>query len=595
MPRNALLTTALALVILLFHASPSRAAPLGIHERTEPLRRIDPTSPDTVPGFELNTPVGLVRTIPSLNRIEIIRKGDTEPTPLATTLHPLLPTAIAATSTHLFIADTGNRRILRWSIEADELDRSSAIVLSTPTLRRPVGLATHHNQLFIADSWSDHILVLNEDGQPQRTIGQHGAQPGFLSGPIGLLVHDDLLFVADSRNSRVQAFDPASGEFRYEWGLHVIRPHEADGRLHYPTKLLLSDDGSTIGVTEPWEDRVQWFRRAMPEEKVPQRLPLGADNFVHFGSGVDAYDRLLAVTDPDTHTVRIFDLQLETPVLIGVLGEFGDLPSQFAHPSAVAFLPPHDDRPLRLAVADRGNARIALYAFDWSPDETLRYRPKLATLLRTFDLLALDQQHPPDAAALLATPDDTITLLDAANHTRIRLNHRLRVINSTSLETHPARPALWTSARRDPAARPFFVDRANRRIVTPSANAAPQIIQLDPVILDPVDALFRDNDMLIVDRGRHTIVRCDLEGHALEYIGQPGLAAGHFHKPAAILRLPDKRILVVDRGNHRIQFFNPDWTLAVIDGPRLYTGPARIGQSAPRSTKPPQTTRPIPD
>ncbi len=590
MPRVLLLLFTLAI-----HAASLSAQnlPYGIHERTEPLLRIDPKAPDTVPGFEVSTPMGMVRTLPALHRIELLRIGETQPELLAADFHPRLPSGIAFTETYLFVADTGNRRVLRWDIEDNSIVPSSITILSTPRLRRPVGLATHNNHLFIADSWSDQILVLDADSQLVRTIAQHGSQPGFLSGPIGLLIHDDLLFVADSRNSRVQAFDPETGDFAYEWGLHVIRPHEGEGRLHYPTKLILSPDATTIGVTEPWEDRVQWFRQATPDETVPKRLPLGADNFVHFGPGVDVFDRLLAVTDPDTHTVRVFDLQLETPVLIGVIGEFGDLPAQFAHPSSVAFLPPQDGRPLRLAVTDQGNARIALYAIDWSSAEPLRFRPTLASLVRTFDLSALDQQHPTDASAILANPDETLTLLDAANSRSITLNHRLRQIDSEPLRLDQSTtPSHWISARRHADDETLFLDRANRCILIVSESGMTKTIPTDPNILEPVDLLHRGDDILVVDRGRHCIVRCDLNGNALEYIGQPGLEAGMFHKPASIRQLPDNRVLVIDRGNHRVQIFNPDWTLTVIDGPRLYTSPAKVGQSAPRSPVPPQSDRP---
>ncbi|MFI4854133.1 MAG: hypothetical protein ACIAQF_04025, partial [Phycisphaerales bacterium JB065] len=80
MPRIALFTIAIALVNLLSYTSLAQDAPFGIHERTEPLHRTDPHAPDTIPGFEVSTPVGLVRTIPSLNRIELLRKNDSEPT-----------------------------------------------------------------------------------------------------------------------------------------------------------------------------------------------------------------------------------------------------------------------------------------------------------------------------------------------------------------------------------------------------------------------------------------------------------------------------------------------------------------------------------
>jgi hypothetical protein len=565
-----------------------------VYQRTEPLVRVDQDALDSLPGFELQTPAGLVRTLPSANRIEWLPNGGDGAVLLGERAGLRRPSGIAATDSHLWIADTANRRILRWDIEGNSIDDSSMDILQTPELRRPVGLAASAGLLFVADAWSDKILVLDETGRMQRSIGQHGSQPGFLSGPLGLLLHNNTLFVADSRNSRVQAFDPESGEFAYEWGLHVIRPHEGEGRLHYPARLIVSEDGTSIGVSEPWEDRVQWFRRASPDEQVPQRLPLGADDFIHYGPGVDNYDRLIAITDPDTHSVRIFDLQLDTPVLIGVVGGFGELPAQFIHPGDVAFLPPHDDRPLRLAVADRGNARIALYSIDWSPDETLRFRPTLASLLRTFSLLAVEPAptHPIDPVAISAVPDDRLLLIDGTNSRAMVLDHRLRISSTSELTGQLAAPPNWTICSGIASAPSMLLDRRNRRLV-PLANASGQPeIRLSASIERPVAALIRSEDMLIVDQALNAIVRCDLEGNPIEYIGQSGLGAGHFFKPASIIELTSGRILVVDRGNHRLKFFDPDWNLAKISGPRLYIQPAQLGERAPRSSRPPEKAGP---
>ena len=212
---NTFIRPLFACVVLLFATEvlPAETAPFGIHVRTEPLQRIDSTSDQFLPGFLVETPAGTIRTLPSANRIEFTPTGSEKPTVLNAEVPTRTPSGIAFDDQHVWVADTGNRRILRWTMERDTINPESAIVLNTPALRRPVGLQATGGELFVSDSWSDQILVLDEAGRVLRTIGQHGYQPGFLSGPVGLLVHDDLLFVADSRNSRVQAFDPSTGTF----------------------------------------------------------------------------------------------------------------------------------------------------------------------------------------------------------------------------------------------------------------------------------------------------------------------------------------------------------------------------------------------
>lgn len=589
-----------AVLTVPFPSASAERGPFGVQVGTEPLERVDPASPDFLPGFQIETDFGTIRSLPSRNAVELSTRSGT--TNIADGLLcdgiPLRrPTGLSMDGSVLCIADTANRRIVRVPLTNNGPDHSAVESWSHPEFRRPIGLASGADELYISDAWSDRVFVLDQDGNLSRGIGQHGSQQGFLSGPTGITLHDCLLSIADSRNSRVQVFDPATGEYESQWGLHVIRPHEAEGHLHYPTGVTLGGNGDTMIVDEPWEDRIQIFRRAGEEETIPQRLPLGADDFIHYGPGIAHHDRLLAITDPDTHTVRIFDLSLDTPVLIGVVGGYGSAAHQFIHPAAVSFLEPTDSLPLRIAVADRGNARIAVYTIDWSHNETLRFRPRLASLARTVDLQKLHSalqdaaaQFPIDPVGICENSDGAVAVLDDANASVALFDARLRLRDSIPLPPPPAgKGSLWTSIRSGEAGELICVDSVGQRVVLLSETAAAaedvphRRVDLGAWCEAPTDAARFGDGLLIVDRVAHRLIEIGPDGQATHTLGRPGLGGGEFHNPESILPLDDGRIVIVDRGNHRLQFFDSDWSLETVAGPRLYIADAVIGDKPARS------------
>lgn len=559
---------------------------------------IDPWCGTELTGFRIETPFGMLQSVPSTHRVEWIN-ADEHPPLLSHKLEvdglPVSrPSGLAWDGQHLWVADTGNRRILKLKLDGPNINAERIASIQHDLFRRPVGLAINPQagELYVSDAWSDRIFVIR-DGVVNREISMHGSQPGFVSGPLGIMYDSGLLYVADSRNSRIQVFRTEDGSHDSEWGLHVIRPHESNGRLHYPTDMRLSEDGSFMVVDEPWEMRQQIFRKANAEEAVAKRLPIGADDFVHYGAGVDSYDRLLAITDPDTHTLRVFDLTLDTPVLIGVIGRYGSAPHEFIHPCSVAFLPPSDDEPLRLVVADRGNARLALYTIDWSSDEQLRYRPELASLHRTVDFELLhtkestDQQRSRiDPVALCAARDGSIAVLDGANGAIVRFNARLRPLDSIPLPVAPdGKPSIWKSIRTLPSGDLVCVNSARRLIaVVPYKHLDDQpklkLIDISDAAVEPTDIFATQNRIWIIDRAGHRILETDRNFIPIAHIGSQGLGAGQFHHPVSISKINEDRFLVVDRGNHRIQIFDKEWVLETVAGPRLYIADAEIGERA---------------
>ncbi len=144
------------------------------------------------------------------------------------------PHALAATDTHLYVADAGNHRVLGWRLPL-ETDRPADLVLGQPdfatarewpygphtagTLRFPYALSVLGDTLAVADTSNNRVLFWSHApatsgvpadcvlGQPDfKSNGENHWKrigPHTLCWPYGLHRHRDRLIVADSGNNRV--------------------------------------------------------------------------------------------------------------------------------------------------------------------------------------------------------------------------------------------------------------------------------------------------------------------------------------------------------------------------------------------------------
>jgi len=74
-------------------------------------------------------------------------------------------------------------------------------------------------------------------------------------------------------------------------------------------------------------------------------------------------------------------------------------------------------------------------------------------------------------------------------------------------------------------------------------------------------AVAPNGDLYVADGyGNARVHRFSARGELLRSWGEPGRGPGQFRIPHGIYVLPDGRVLVADRENHRIQFFDPEGT-----------------------------------
>lgn len=134
------------------------------------------------------------------------------------------PSAIALDpSGDLLIADTGNRRIRKWSRNTGKITTVVGVVgiasvsLAIPTLTQPTGIAVDSsNNIYIADPGQHMVLGQAGAGGSLPTFsagkvntpgfgGDGGlAKDAFLNRPTGVAIYANILYIADTNNHRIR-------------------------------------------------------------------------------------------------------------------------------------------------------------------------------------------------------------------------------------------------------------------------------------------------------------------------------------------------------------------------------------------------------
>jgi DNA-binding beta-propeller fold protein YncE len=104
--------------------------------------------------------------------------------------------ALSKDETKLFIANTGDDRILRLDLETKEIS------IWAESINGPDGVAFHHGRLVVAANQGDQVLILNDSGRVVAKLGdflgiRHDGVPRGLLFPASLVIVDDKIFVAN--------------------------------------------------------------------------------------------------------------------------------------------------------------------------------------------------------------------------------------------------------------------------------------------------------------------------------------------------------------------------------------------------------------
>lgn len=346
------------------------------------------------------------------------------------------PSGIALDGQFLYVADTGNDRIVQWQLKAGRPEFVSHIGSSgmrPGQLRAPVGLDAEDGRVLVADTGNSRLQLFGADGALQmvigsygsgpgqmirpldacfhnsgfaasdsgnhrlqifdgagsylRSVGEWGPFPGFFSGPAGLASFQGLLYAVDSENHRVQAFGPDYKQ-AYEWGVHAIRPGEGGGLLHYPKGLAIHPDGSRAVLVEPRSDRAQFYGIADgPARDFAARLSLFSGTTGHYGMALDTAGDLLATIEPETQEVLVYDISRRDkgPILISRFGGYGPEVDRFLELTDVKL----DARDWTIWASDGSGRRVQVFRLERKPGEGIRFDPFRHRLVQSVNLTAV--------------------------------------------------------------------------------------------------------------------------------------------------------------------------------------------------------------
>ncbi len=506
----------------------------------------------------------------------------------------IAPVAVAADGSLVAVADEALAQVLVFDLATDD----DAVVEYAPGYQ-PAGVAFDDDGALWWTDATDHCVhrwVLGPEGTDTR-FGERGAFPGQFTQPRGIACRAGCVFIADHLNHRIAVLNGSDGAMVGWWGMHAVIPRQGKGRIHYPDTVALRSDGKRAVVTEAFEDRVQVLEPGGPAP-VNDGLSVPRDSVSsHFGADASALGPMLAMTEPETGSVVIFNLagQTPAPAHITTIGGSAANPGRFPDVSSVCVVPDEC-----VVVADRRHARLDLYRV--KPDRTgpIGFDPFLPKLVRSVDVRVATGAVGPMSLDDIAFDGTRLLALDSANRCIWVLDRRLRQAQPPERIDLPpdartpvqlaASPLWW--ALSDPDGGGVWLRSS---LGTWIRLAWPDAVGEAPANAQPFGVAFADDGtLLIVDRARDqaTFLSIDADGAAtvVACVGQQGGGDGDFWFPHGATALRDG-FLVVDRGNHRFQAFGGD-------GAWRFTGSlgkfSQRKRGAPRQNELPSVAAPRP-
>ncbi|NUP96194.1 MAG: SMP-30/gluconolactonase/LRE family protein [Planctomycetaceae bacterium] len=499
------------------------------------------------------------------------------------------PGGLAVTDEFIYVADTGNDRVQRFKRADGSAIASGKYGHGDGDFLRPTDVAVDDSGfVYVSDTGNHRVVKLDRDLKFVKSWGDFGPHPGFFSQPAGLAWDEGSLYVVDTDNHRVQVFD-GQGNRQHEWGLHALLPREGEGKLHYPHGIAVRN--GVAAVSEPYEDRVQLFRRTQVGEDIPVATRMERVVSAHFGGHVSIGGDLAALCEPTAPSFVLYDVKHESPtwepVLVGRSSMWGKRAGQMLAPNDVEI--DWDNR--RLYVADVDARRLSVWSFDHDESKPLEFDFFKSKMVRSLDLVKLHELGFDDAEEVIRPDaielglDGNLLVLDTLQRALFAVSADLSLVDrvETVLGRHPVDVA-WASK----SGRAWIVDDVDRALLGLSfgTNSAPKRISA----AIPGDAHSRpttvatdgDRTLYVTDSGESTVHHFVPDGdagvkHAGTW-GREGTGALEFHKPRGIDVDEQGRVWVVDWGNHRAQVLDKDGKFIVAFGARAFVRPTLGGK-----------------
>lgn len=209
--------------------------------------------------------------------------------------------------------------------------------------------------LFIADTGNDRILLFTAEGEFIEDWGRRGSRPGEFVAPQGIAIKDDEVYILDSGNRRVQRLT-TTGRPLGEWTL---------GEVQDPYAIAVAPDG-TVYVADRGdhypEDGHKLVYKFTPDGQLAAQWGGEGDRRGQLskpGGLAVVSDGSLYVADTGNHRIQHFTSE---GVALAEWGSYGRGEGQFSWPLGLAV-----DKDGYIYVADSQNSRVQKLAPDGTP------------------------------------------------------------------------------------------------------------------------------------------------------------------------------------------------------------------------------------
>jgi uncharacterized protein (TIGR03663 family) len=144
------------------------------------------------------------------------------------------PRSVIASRNFLYVADTGNKRIVRFDKQGNKLSEWGGNGIGPGQFVEPVGLAADAaGNIYVADTGNHRVQVFDPEGKFMRQFPVSGWKD-FYTEPYIAVGPSDTLFVTDSVAARIAQYD-ASGALKRAW--------KAEKDFKQPTGITLDSFG----------------------------------------------------------------------------------------------------------------------------------------------------------------------------------------------------------------------------------------------------------------------------------------------------------------------------------------------------------------
>lgn len=242
---------------------------------------------------------------------------------------------------NIFVADTGNSRIQKFSSDGDFLAAIGRAGAGTGQLRDPVGVAVDEDgSVYVSDTGTHKVVKFNSQGAFEAQWA--GPGPGFY-GPLDIAIGSQgYLYVVDQGRARIVILDK-SGNAIKEWG----KKGKGEGEFDDPTGIAVGAD--RVYVADLKNSRIQVFDLE-GNFKGQWQIPQWAQEVFHNPDVLfDAQARRVYVSSGATNEVLVFDADGKS------LGPKKPAKAKFDRPSGLALAEPAGLKRLYVMNTDGAN------------------------------------------------------------------------------------------------------------------------------------------------------------------------------------------------------------------------------------------------